>query len=436
MAERHLRPRILAPGAPPASWLPEGDAADWVLVADGPAALCDTALAWFAHAAARLGPGAAALVCDEVLREAPGAAARPILLPGHDPRALAAAGLRPVLFAIRRAVLAGAAGADTLLEAAASAGRVVHLPRMLAERRRPPVPPTPARPAPPPPLPIRVIVPTREAGPMLGRCLDAATGQAARPGLLRWTIVDNRPEAMPGTVAAPPGATLLRRAESFNWSAFNNLAAGPAAEELLFFLNDDVELLTPGWDLALAEAFADPRVGAAGLRLLYPDGRVQHAGVVLGMNGRTEHEGRGAERDAPGPLRRWVSRRRAAAVTGAALACRARAFRDCGGFDAGLPVWFNDIDLCLKLRAAGHEILFLGDVEAVHQESRSLRTAFDAAVRDAAWGQALAAMQRRWGAALEEDPTFNPHYSRAGEPFEMIAEPSEARVANWLRAQE
>ncbi|MBL6079857.1 glycosyltransferase [Belnapia sp. T18] len=436
MAERHFRPILLDPRAPPALWLPEGDVADWVLVAAGPAILCDTALAWFAHAAAHLGPDATALICDEVLREAPGAPPQPVLLPGYDPRALAAAGLRPSLFAIRRSLLAGAATAEALLAAAAAAGRVIHLPRMLAERRRPPVPPAPAPRGAVAPLAIRVIVPTREAGPLLERCLDAASGQAARPGLLRWTVIDNRPEDAPGPATARPGATLLRRPEGFNWSAFNNLAARTVGEELLLFLNDDVELLTPGWDLALAEAFADPEVAAAGMRLLYPDGRVQHAGVVLGLNGRTEHEGRGAERDAPGPLRRWVSRRRAAAVTGAALACRASAFRDCGGFDADeLPVWFNDIDFCLKLRAAGHEVLFLGDVEAVHQESRSLRSAFDDAMRDAAWGQALGVMQRRWGDAFTEDPTLNPHFSRVGEAFEMIAEPSEARVLGWLRAQ-
>ncbi|MEN0074553.1 MAG: tetratricopeptide repeat protein [Paracraurococcus sp.] len=442
MAERHLRLLLIVPDVPPAHWLPEGAATDWVLVTEGVAGLCDTALAWFSHVAAGVGPDCLALICDETLREVPGAVPQPILLPGFDPRAMAAAGFQPSLFAIRRALLAEVEVATvvTLLAAAARRGRVIHLPRMLAERRRMPAAPAsvpaPAARAPVPALGVRVIVPTREAGALLDRCIQAAESLAVRPHLLRWTIVDNRPGEDPAPLPARSGATVLRRAESFNWSAFNNLAAEPAEEELLFFLNDDVQLLTPGWDLALAEGFADRAVAAAGLRLLYPDGRVQHAGVVLGQNGRTEHEGYGADRGAPGPLRRWISRRRAAAVTGAALACRAAAFRECGGFDAAeLPVWFNDIDLCLKLRAAGHEVLFLGDVEAVHQESRSLRSAFDDAMRDAAWSQALGVMRRRWGQALVEDPTFNPHFSRVGEAFEMIAEPSEAAVLGWIRAQ-
>lgn len=126
----------------------------------------------------------------------------------------------------------------------------------------------------------------------------------------------------------------------------------------------------------------------------------------------------------------------AEAIFRAALACRALAFRECGGFDAAeLPVWLNDIDFCLKLRAAGREVLFLGDIEATHQESRSLRNSFDEAMRDAAWRDALALMQARWGASFAEDPTCNPHCSRVGEAFEMLTEPSEAQVIGWIMVQ-
>lgn len=440
VAERHLRP--VAPGL--AARLPQGAAPEgWVLVLAGAATPCETAVAWFAHAAALAGPEVSAVIADEVLAPAGGGAATPLLLPGPDPLALAAAGHTPCLLAVRHRVLA-AAGPDpaALLAAAMATGRILHIPRLLAERRRA-APPRPALRIAAPPLPIRVIIATRDAGPLLERCVQAAGALAAHPGLLRWTIIDNRPpdaadrpDAVLRRLAAEPGVGVLRRPESFNWSAFNNAAAAGATEPLLLFLNDDVELLTEGWDRALAEAFADPAVAAAGARLLYPDGRVQHAGIVLGVNGRTEHEGQGADRGAEGPARRWVTRRRAGAVTGAFLACRTAAFHAQGGFDAtDLPIWFNDIDLCLKLRAARQEVLFLGDVEAVHHESRTLRTSLSAALRDAAWGDALATMHARWGGALTRDPTFNPHFSRAGRPFEMLCEPSEAEILAWLQAQ-
>jgi GT2 family glycosyltransferase len=437
-AAQHLSPLLPVLGAPPSTWLPKGALTDWVLVAENATRICDTALAWFSYAAAQVGPDCLALICDEVLREAPDAVPQPILLPGFDARAIAAINYQPSLFAVRRALLGevSVAKAETLLAAAAARGRVVHVPRLLTERSRlPPLPAvTPRLRA--PACHIRIIIPTREAGALLDRCIGAAQAQAARSDLLRYTIIDNRPGDITPPIKAPNGASVVRRAEPFNWAAFNNLAAEAATEELLFFLNDDVQLLTPGWDVSLIDAFTDPRVAAAGLRLLYPDGRVQHAGIVLGQNRRTEHEARGSDRSAPGPLFRWVTRRRAAAVTGAAMACRSSVFRDCGGFDSvELPVWFNDVDLCLKLRAAGHEVLFLGDIEAVHLESHSLRSTFDEDLRSAAWTQAYNVMRERWGLALTADPTYNPHFSRIGEPFENITDPSEAQVIGWIHSQ-
>jgi GT2 family glycosyltransferase len=438
LAARHLRGSMLVSGSPLLSPLAEGAPTDWVLVADGPTDICATAPDWFAYAAAQVGPDCLALICDEVLRESPEAIPQPILLPGFDPQAMAAINYQPSLFAVRRAMLneVPVVKAAELLSAAAERGRIVHVPRLLADRRHPTSAPATAVTPQAPARNVRIIIPTREAGALLDRCIEAAQRRAARPDLLSWTIIDNHSGVGPSIINASPGTQVLRCAGSFNWSAFNNLAAESATEELLFFLNDDVQLLTQDWDLYLAGAFTDPRVAAAGLRLLYPDGRVQHAGVVLGQNDRTEHEARGVERCTPGPLHRWITRRRAAAVTGAALVCRSSVFRECGGFDsAELPIWFNDIDICLKIRAAGHEILFLGDIEAVHLESHSLRSAFEETSRNAAWTQAYKVMRARWGAALSEDPTYNPHFSRLGEPFEMISEPSEMRINQWIQRQ-
>jgi len=443
LAERYLPSQILSGTSASRN---DGPDDDWVLVIDGAANLDPAALAWFGSVAARAEPEVEGLVGDEVTGSATNVP-HLVLLPGWDPVGMASSGHVPAVMAVRRHVLRNVS--ETIMPALLAAAvqrRVLHLPRLLSERDLPLSLPASSGlagnalgPLSIRPLSIRLIVTTREGGTLLDKCMAAAVGRAAAPERLRWTVVDNRPAGTVGQVIPYLDATtttILRRPESFNWAAFNNAAAETAREEVLVFINDDVELLTPHWDLALASAFADPRVGAAGARLLYPDGRVQHAGVVLGMNSRGEHEGRGADRSDPGPMGRWRVRRRAAAVTGAFLACRSTTFRKLRGFDeVELPIWYNDIDFCLRLGAAGTELLFLGDVEALHHESFSLRQAFEPAWRDAQFAAALATVRRRWCVAFEEDPTYNPHFARVGVPFESLTEPSGAAIDRWIARQ-
>ena len=107
-----------------------------------------------------------------------------------------------------------------------------------------------------------------------------------------------------------------------------------------------------------------------------------------------------------------------------------------GGFDAeGLPVWFNDVDFCLKLRAAGQGVLFLGDLEAIHRESATLGRRFGSAARDAVFALARDRMRQRWGPAFAEDASYNPHYARVGAPFAALVPPSLERIEAWVAAQ-
>ena len=126
---------------------------------------------------------------------------------------------------------------------------------------------------------------------------------------------------------------------------------------------------------------------------------------------------------------RWTTRRLVGAVTGAFLACRRADFATLAGFDAAhLPIWFNDVDFCLRLRRAGRLILYAPEIVATHHESRTLSAQPEDARRRAIWTDSLGAMRRRWGAALETDPGFNPHFARTGRPFESMIEPSMAAV--------
>ncbi len=160
--------------------------------------------------------------------------------------------------------------------------------------------------------------------------------------------------------------------EPFNWSAINNAAAARAKGELLLFLNNDIEATHDGWLRDLAGYACRPEVGVAGARLLYADGSVQHAGVVIGLRGLAGHvfarwrpEYPLTPFGTPQPTRNW------SAVTGACLMIRRALFEELRGFDQRIRVSGGDIDLCLRVRERGLRVVCVGHVELTHYESVS-----------------------------------------------------------------
>lgn len=240
----------------------------------------------------------------------------------HPPAAvLVSAALRDVA----RAALSSAAGQDlrrNLLVSATGEGRgVAHIPRLLCSVRTD-NPDQPAASVSYSPVEagaddgdarrIRVIVPTRDEPRMLKACIDSLLSRAARPERVRIQIVDNRSvksetaDLLKG-LAASGRAQIDRFDGPFNWARINNLAVANGPEDaILVFANNDVEMLTDGWDTRLVETLSAEGVGVAGVRLLYPDQTVQHAGIVLGVNDlRPVHDGLGAAYLAGGPDGRW-----------------------------------------------------------------------------------------------------------------------------------
>lgn len=412
---------------------------DWLVVVRTSVVPKPFALAWLDWAA---GMGdARALQTDE---ERAGGQT-PILKAAHDPEAdipLHTHGMLALRVDVVGVTLPTAWHSGDLMECLAAAGGVAHLARVLASRTTM-LPP--ALPRPRPRLPsaardarIAVIIPTRN-GKLLQACLDALRATASNVALLDIVVLDNGSddratlEILSG-LEASESATVLRDNAPFNWARLSNAGAAACEAPLLMFLNDDVELRIPGWDDVLRRQLARPEIGAVGARLLYPDGAVQHAGMVFGPDGRAEHEGVGVEGVPDDIAARWISRRRVAAVTGACLACRRHDFDAVGGFDAvHLPIWFNDVDFCLKLRRDGKLILFEPAIAALHHESRTLRGQPDDERRRAIWRESLATLGTRWGAALATDPSFNPYFSRHGRPFQAISEPSPGAVLEQLR---
>ena len=255
---------------------------------------------------------------------------------------------------------------------------------------------------------VSAVIPFRDEPALLATC---ATSLRAAPGYdrLELVLVDNGSElpetaALLERLAGEPGIRIVGAPGPFNWAAINNAAARQASGELLLFANNDIEARVPGWLDALVGHALRPEVGAVGARLLYPDGTIQHAGVVIGLGGIAGHVLRGLPADQPGYASMAIQTRNCSVVTGACMMVRRDVFSSVGGFDEELPVAFNDVDFCLRLREQGYLVVYEPLAELVHHESRS-RGHTD----DLAEGKRIV---ERWAPAITAgDPYMNANLS-------------------------
>jgi GT2 family glycosyltransferase len=264
---------------------------------------------------------------------------------------------------------------------------------------------------PPEPAPlVSIVIATRERAEMLARCLESI-GRSTYPHR-ELIIVDNgsRSAAALSLLEAQraAGARVLRDESPFNFSALNNRAVREARGEFVCLLNNDIEMLTPGGLEEMVSFAAQPGVGAVGARLWYPDGRLQHGGVILGLAG--DHAHRGSRRGDGGYFWRAVLHQSLSAVTGACLMVRKSAYEEVGGLDERLAVSFNDVDFCLRLRAAGYRNVWTPYAEATHLESAS-RPGPRSADEERRLAGETKLMEERWGALLSADPAYSPNLS-------------------------
>lgn len=332
---------------------------------------------------------------------------------------------------IRAAVLAGAGADDpaALVRAAlaTSSAAPVRVPHVLHRRQRRPLPTIPAGAdilAGTQLPPVTVIIPTRNRVDLLRTCAEglARTDYPA----MEIIIVDNGSDD-PATLAwlqdwsghDPVRHRILRAPGPFNYSALNNLAAGEATGTLLCLLNNDIEVLRPDWLMIMACRALRHNVGAVGARLLYPDGRIQHAGVVVGINHAADHAYRLLRPEQEGYHLRHSLPHFVSAVTAACLVVRRDRFDAVGGLDEeNFAVAFNDVDLCMRLNAAGWQSFYEPRATLVHHESVS--RGFDRdPVGAARLAGEVAALQRLRGTADMVDPWHHPELGRDSERFAL-----------------
>lgn len=254
-----------------------------------------------------------------------------------------------------------------------------------------------------------LIIPSAGDAELMSACLASLP---ASPDL-DIVVIDNGPENSPGAAflaACPdPRLRVLRDRGPFNFSRLCNAGAAAARAPTLVFLNDDVEARDSDWIALMTHWARRPDVGAVGAKLLYPDGRLQHGGVILGMGGRAGHFERFAAADEPGYFGRLGTPHEISAVTGACLAVEAAKFAAVGGFDErNLPVDLNDVDLCLRLAERGWRCVMEPRARLIHHESASRGDHIRGELRYAA---EIAWFRRRWARELGDDPYFHPALS-------------------------
>jgi GT2 family glycosyltransferase len=280
----------------------------------------------------------------------------------------------------------------------------------------------------PPPL-VSVIIATRDRGDLLRCCLTSLEEHAQGNPPTELILIDNgssEPETLNylAHLEQQENVRVLRRPGKFNYAELNNEAISLAEGELIALMNNDVEATHSGWLAAMAAQALRPEIGAVGAKLLFPDGTIQHAGVLLGIGGIAGHAHKYLNADDEGYQLRLHLVHNLSAVTAATLVVRKALFEEIGGFDAmNFAVNYNDVDLCLRLIKAGYRNLFCPDAVLIHHESKS-RGAPSSPEAHAQWQRERQAMLNRWGAALEADPHYSPHLSLLEENLSLTIKPS------------
>jgi len=276
---------------------------------------------------------------------------------------------------------------------------------------------------------VSIIIPSQDHASTLKRCISSILDKTTYDNY-QIIIVDNQSTQEDtfryyATLEKEPKIQLLHYDKPFNFSAINNYAAARVDSPFLLFLNNDTEVISGEWLSALLEHAQRKGVGAAGAKLLYPNDRIQHAGVILGITGTPGEKGVAghALKNLPdynsGHFLRSQVIGNFSAVTAACLMMRKEVFDEIGGFDETLAIAFNDVDLCLRIRDAGYLIVYTPYSRLYHHESLS-RGYEDTPEKQKRFLEEVHYIRGKWGELIDSgDPYYNPNLSVENENFSL-----------------
>jgi GT2 family glycosyltransferase len=278
---------------------------------------------------------------------------------------------------------------------------------------------------------VSVIIPTRDQADLLSQCVEGVLHRTEYSNL-ELLIVDNgsvQKETLQLLTSLSESGDarvrILRLVGPFNYAALNNSAASEARGEVLLLLNNDTRVIGSGWLREMVSQAIRPDVGMVGAKLLYPNEEVQHAGVVLGPQGRVTYFCRLAHRDDAGYFGQLAMVRTLSAVTSACAAIRRAVFFEVGGLDAvNFPVGFSDIDLCLRLGDYGYRVLWTPFAELFHVEYSSRGSEMANPASSERISRELDRLRETWGPLIESsDPFYNPNLRFGWNKFEVPSPP-------------
>jgi GT2 family glycosyltransferase len=257
---------------------------------------------------------------------------------------------------------------------------------------------------------VSIVIPTRDRVELLEACIDSLLEHTGYQNL-EIVVVDNdsvEPATLSylDTINQRSELRVLHRSGPFNFSWLCNQGFMASRGDMVLLLNNDVYVKEAGWLGEMVALALRDDVGCVGPKLLYPDGSVQHAGVIIGIHGLAGHAHQCFPADHPGYCGRLQARQVVSAVTGACLLVRSKLFADVGLMDENLAVAYNDVDFCLRVREAGFHNVFTPKATLYHHESRS-RGFVSGYRKRRRLLREQAYMREKWGKLLHSDPYFN-----------------------------
>lgn len=272
---------------------------------------------------------------------------------------------------------------------------------------------------------VSIIIPTRDSAKILSMCmvglLNRTTYTEFEVIIIDNGSIEDDTFRLFKEISVDKRVRIIKYNKEFNYSDICNLGASNAKGDLLLMLNNDVEAIPSccGWLDEMVAQISRKGIGAVGAKLLYPNGHIQHAGIILGIGGVAGHAHKKFGQNDFGYISRIQVAQELSGCTAACLLIRRDVFDMVGGFDAdNLRVAFNDVDLCMRIRQAGYHIVYAPAATLIHHESYS-RGAEDSPAKILRSQREVAYMLTRWGGTLTDDPNYSPSLTLKAEDFSI-----------------
>lgn len=272
---------------------------------------------------------------------------------------------------------------------------------------------------------VSLLIPTRDQVEILSLCISSILEKTDYSNY-EIIIIDNQSNELETheyfkKISKDKRVRVVKYNKPFNYSAINNFGMKKARGSIVGLVNNDIEVINSEWLGEMVSHANRPEIGCVGAKLYYANDQIQHAGVILGLGGVAGHSHKHADRDSLGYVRRLKVVQNLSAVTAACLLVKKEIFIEVNGLnESDLPVAFNDVDFCLRVREAGYRNLWTPYAELYHHESIS-RGFEDTPEKKARFSGEVTYMKDTWGEQLLNDPAYNPNLSKDTEDFSIAA---------------